>query len=94
MADGVGNHARQEGGVSVNVNTLEGFFSVFKRGMVGVYQHVESQHLHRYVSEFDFRMNTRERLGVDDVHRAELALQGFKGRRLTYRTTRGQPVGA
>jgi transposase-like protein len=85
-----GEYARQEDGVSVNVNTLEGFFSVFKRGMVGVYQHVESQHLHRYVSEFDFRMNTRERLGVDDVHRAEIALQGFKGRRLTYRTTRGQ----
>ncbi|MGC9954493.1 MAG: IS1595 family transposase [Rhizomicrobium sp.] len=83
-----GEYARKEGDVSVHVNTLEGFFSVFKRGLVGVYQHVESQHLHRYVSEFDFRMNTRARLGVDDVRRSEIALQGFKGRRLTYQTTR------
>jgi hypothetical protein len=54
--------------------------------MIGTYQHVESQHLHRYVAEFDFRQNTRERLGVNDVSRAEIALKGFKGKRLTYQT--------
>lgn len=72
------------------MNTLEGFFSVFKRGMVGIYQHVESQHLERYVAEFDFRQNTRERLGVNDTMRAEIALKGFKGKRLTYETTTRQ----
>jgi len=68
------------------VNTLEGYFSVFKRGMVGIYQSVGSQHLHRYVAEFDFRQNNRERLGVDDVQRAATALKGFAGKRLSYET--------
>lgn len=72
----------------VHTNTLEGFFSVFKRGMIGVYQHVESQHFDRYLAEFDFRQNTRERLGIDDARRAEIALTGAKGKRLTYETTR------
>ena len=85
-----GEYARDVDGVSVNVNTLEGFFSVFKRGMVGTYQHVESQHLHRYVAEFDFRQNNRAKLGVDDVSRADIALKGFAGKRLTYRTIGGQ----
>jgi transposase-like protein len=71
----------------VHTNTLEGFFSVFKRGMVGVYQHVGSQHFDRYLAEFDFRQNTRERLGIDDAQRAEIALTGAKGKRLTYETT-------
>ncbi|NWG53336.1 MAG: IS1595 family transposase [Hydrogenophilaceae bacterium] len=70
-----------------HVNTLEGWFSVLKRGMIGTYQNVKEKHLRRYLSEFDFRQNTRERLGVDDERRAELALAGFKGRRLTYRST-------
>jgi transposase-like protein len=78
---GIGRKGRK-----VHTNTLEGFFSVFKRGMVGVYQHVEEQHLDRYLSEFDFRQNTRAKLGVDDVSRAAIALQGTKGKRLTYRT--------
>jgi transposase-like protein len=78
---------RNEDGISVHVNTLEGFFSVFKRGMVGIYQRVEPQHLHRYTAEFDFRQNTRAKLGYDDVSRAEIALKGFKGKRLTYETT-------
>ena len=69
----------------VHVNTLEGYFSVVKRGLVGIYQRVEERHLDRYLNEFDFRMNTRERLGVDDVRRAEIALQGVKGKRLMYR---------
>jgi len=72
----------------VHVNTLEGFFSVLKRGLVGVYQHVSDRHLSRYLGEFDFRQNARERLGIDDVARAELAVRGAAGKRLTYQTTR------
>ncbi len=68
----------------VHTNTLEGFFSIFKRGMIGVYQHVEAKHFDRYLAEFDFRQNTRARLGVDDATRADIALQGMKGKRLTY----------
>lgn len=69
----------------VHINTLEGFFSIFKRGLVGTYQHMSKQHLHRYLAEFDFRQNTRERLEIDDVQRAKLAIVGAKGKRLTYR---------
>jgi len=75
---------------SVHTNTLEGFFSVFKRGMVGIYQHCGEQHLKRYLAEFDFRYNHRAKLGIDDEERAERALVGAKGKRLTYRTTRGE----
>jgi transposase-like protein len=75
---------------SVHTNTVEGFYSVFKRGMTGVYQHCSERHLHRYLSEFDFRYSNRVRLGVDDVARANRALQGVKGKRLTYQTTRSQ----
>jgi transposase-like protein len=71
----------------VHVNTLEGFFSVFKRGIIGVYQHVETKHFDRYLAEFDFRMNNRAKLGINDARRAEIALAGFKGKRLTYETT-------
>ena len=70
---------------TVHTNTLEGFFSVFKRGMVGTYQHCGEQHLHRYLAEFDFRMNNRAKLGFDDATRAENALKGITGKRLTYR---------
>lgn len=69
----------------VHTNNLEGFFSVLKRGLVGVYQNVDQRHLPRYLSEFDFRQNTRERLGINDTRRAEIALQGVVGRRLMYR---------
>jgi transposase-like protein len=69
----------------VHTNTLEGFFSVFKRGMVGTYQHCGEQHLNRYLAEFDFRQNTRSKLGIDDAMRAEKALAGITGKRLTYR---------
>jgi transposase-like protein len=68
----------------VHTNTLEGFFSIFKRGLVGVYQHMDKKHLDRYLAEFDFRMNTRAKLGINDRERAALAVQGFKGNRLTY----------
>lgn len=70
----------------VHVNTLEGFFSVVKRGLVGIYQHVDKKHLDRYLAEFDFRQNTRVKLGYNDVQRSEIALQGFAGKRLTYQT--------
>jgi transposase-like protein len=73
----------------VHTNTVEGFYSVFKRGMKGVYQHCSEGHLHRYVAEFDFRYNTRVRLGIDDAERADRALKGIAGKRLTYRTTVG-----
>lgn len=71
----------------VHTNTLEGFFSVFKRGMVGTYQHCGEQHLQRYLAEFDFRQNYRIKAGYDDASRADIALQGIAGKRLTYRRT-------
>jgi len=69
-----------------HVNTAEGFFSIFKRGMQGVYQHCDERHLHRYLAEFDFRYSNRVKLGVDDIARTERALKGIVGKRLTYRT--------
>lgn len=69
----------------VHTNTLEGFFSVLKRGLVGTYQHVDKKHLNRYLAEFDFRQNTRTALGIDDVQRAKAAIRGTLGKRLTYR---------
>jgi len=65
-------------------------FLDFKRGLVGTYQHMSEQHLPRYLAEFDFRMNNRERLGVNDTMRAEKALKGVVGKRLTYRTPNHQ----
>jgi hypothetical protein len=73
----------------VHVNTLEGYFSVFKRGMVGVYQHCGEQHMHRYLAEFDFRQNNRAALGVTDTMRAERAIKGSEGKRLTYHAVSG-----
>jgi transposase-like protein len=70
----------------VHTNTLEGFFSIFKRGIIGVYQHVDAKHFDRYLAEFDFRQNTRAKLGINDIERADIALAGFKGKRLTYAT--------
>jgi transposase-like protein len=69
----------------VTTNTVEGYFSIFKRGMKGVYQHCAEKHLHRYLAEFDFRYNTRTGLGFNDLMRAEAAAAGIKGKRLTYR---------
>lgn len=69
----------------VHINSAEGYFSVFKRGMRGVYQHCREKHLHRYLSEFDFRYNTRTALGYTDGERAALAIQGSEGKRLSYR---------
>jgi transposase-like protein len=74
----------------VYTNTVEGYFSILKRGIYGVFQHVSEAHLHRYLCEFDFRYSNRIALGVDDVARTDLALKGAKGKRLTYQTTRSQ----
>ena len=73
----------------VHTNSVEGFFSIFKRGMKGVYQHCAEKHLHRYLAEFDFRYNSRVALGINDLARADRALMGITGKRLTYRTARG-----
>lgn len=73
---------------TIHTNTIEGYFSIFKRGMKGVYQHCGHNHLNRYLAEFDFRYNNRKALGVDDQQRAETLLRGVIGKRLTYETTR------
>jgi transposase-like protein len=89
---GVVDHTRGEygytdrkTGTKVNTNTVEGYYSIFKRGMKGVYQHCSEQHLHRYLAEFDFRYSNRAKLGVDDEARTTKALHGIVGKRLTYR---------
>jgi len=75
---------------TAHTNTVEGFFSIFKRGMRGIYQHCDERHLHRYLAEFDFRYSNRIALGVDDDARTERAIVGATGKRLTYRTARSQ----
>jgi hypothetical protein len=70
---------------TINTNTVEGFFGLFKRGLKGNYQHCHGKHLHRHLAEFEFRYNNRVRLGVDDGERAARALRGVKGKRLAYR---------
>ncbi len=70
---------------SIHSNTVEGYFSIFKRGMKGIYQHCGEDHLHRYLAEFEFRYNNREKLGCNDNDRASMALKGIVGKRLTYR---------
>lgn len=68
-----------------HTNTIEGCFSIFKRGMIGTYHKCGEQHLQRYANEFDFRYNHRQKLGFDDVQRTNEALKGIAGKRLTYR---------
>jgi len=68
----------------IHTNTIEGYFSIFKRGMKGVYQHRGKKHLHRYVAEFEFRYNNRDANGVDDGERTQAAIKGAVGKRLTY----------
>ena len=82
---GIGEYVRGD----AHTNTVEGYFSIFKRGFKGIYQHCAEKHLHRYLAEFDFRYNNRIRLGVDDLARTSNAVKGFVGKRLTYRTARG-----
>ncbi len=85
------HHGRDEyvlpGGV--HTNTIEGYFSIFKRGMKGVYQHCSKKHLHRYLAEFDFRYSNRSALGCEDQERAMRVVLGVVGKRLTYRLPHG-----
>jgi hypothetical protein len=76
------------GRVAIHTTTVEDYFSVFKRGMRGIYQHCKEKHLHRYLAEFDFRYNARSALGVEHLERAEKALRGVADKRLTYRKAR------
>ena len=79
------NHSRGEYGRGlVHTNTIEGYFSIFKRGMRGVYQWCGEKHLHRYLAEYDFRYSNRSAVGVEDAERADRLLQGVVGRRLKY----------
>ena len=71
---------------SIHTNTIEGYFSIFKRGMRGIYQHCNKKHLHRYLAEFDFRYSNRAALGCNDADRADALLSGIVGKRLTYQT--------
>jgi transposase-like protein len=85
------NHSAEEyARGDVTTNTVEGYFSIFKRGMVGVYQHCGEQHLQRYLNEFDFRYSNRAAVGVDDCERTSRAIKGAEGKRLTYRQPRGK----
>lgn len=83
--DVVRHSAGEYGRGKAHTNTVEGFYSVFKRGMKGVYQHCGEKHLHRYVAEFDFRYNARSGLGVKDAERAAMIVRSAKGKRLMYR---------
>ena len=76
---------------AIHSNTVEGYFSIFKRGMKGIYQHCGEQHLHRYLAEFEFRYNNRAALGCNDTDRSVAALSGIVGKRLTYARPDGQP---
>jgi len=83
---GQGEYVRK-GAREIHTNTIEGFFSIFKRGMRGVYQHCGHKHLHRYLAEFDFRYSNRLALGCNDGERADRLLAGVVGKRLTYQRT-------
>ena len=76
---------KTEQGEKVHCNSAEGYFSIFKRGLVGTYQHMSEQHLARYLAEFDFRISHRAKLGITDDMRTDIALEGIAGKRLTYR---------
>jgi transposase-like protein len=79
-----------EDGTKAHTNTVEGFFSILKRGIYGCYFHVSEAHLHRYLAEFDFRYSNRAKVGVEDAERTDRAIRGAKGKRLTYQTTRSR----
>ncbi|MDT4875369.1 ISXO2-like transposase domain protein [compost metagenome] len=85
------NHSKAEyvRGIA-HTNTVEGFFSVLKRGLIGTFHHVAPKHLQRYSDEFSFRYNTRTALGYSDADRAAIALKGITGKRLTYRRIGGE----
>ncbi len=78
-------YVRYDGDVVTTTNTIEGYFSIFKRGMKGIYQHCSEKHLQRYLAEFDFRYSNRSATGCEDQERAMRAVLGVVGKRLTYR---------
>jgi transposase-like protein len=79
-----GEYARGD----VTTNSVEGYFGILKRGILGIYQHCSENHLHRYLAEFDFRHNNRKSLGISDAQRADNLVACIVGKRLTYQTTR------
>ncbi len=83
----VNHSAKEYARGDVTMNTVETYFSVFKRGMRGTYEHCAEKHLHRYLAEFDFRFNHRPALGFTDGERAAIAIRNSGGKRLTYRPT-------
>ncbi len=87
---GIGEYVRGED----HTNTVEGYFSILKRGVIGTFHHVSPQHLKRYVCEFDYRYNTRTALGFTDAERFHLSIPGIVGKRLTYRRAGGWPEAA
>lgn len=87
------NHSEDEyARGDVTTNTVEGYFSIFKRGMSGIYQHCADKHLHRYLAEFDFRYNNRIALNVDDNERHARVVRGAKGKRLMYKISQEKPT--
>ncbi len=86
--EAVNHGARNMRAAKTTTNTVEGFFGIFKRGMKGVYQHCGEDHLQAYLNEFDFRYSNRSALGVDDTERADRAVKGAAGKRLTYKQPR------
>ena len=88
MSHAAVNHAQDEyARGDASTNAAENYFSILKRGIYGVYQHVSEAHLHRYLVGFDFRYSNRAGLGVSDGERMVKALKGIEGKRLTYRPT-------
>jgi transposase-like protein len=83
VSHSAGEYVRK-GEPAIHTNTIEGYFSIFKRGMRGIYQHCQKKHLHRYLAEFDFRYSNRAALGCNDADRADTLLRGIVGKRLTY----------
>lgn len=90
--DQINHSAKQYVRGNVHTNTVESYFSILKRGLIGTYHHVASSHLHRYTNEFDFRYNHRTALGFNDSERANIVLKEIAGKRLTYRRTKRQTV--
>ncbi len=80
-------YVRYDDGEAIHTNSAEGYFSIFKKGMRGIYQHCKEKNLHRYLAEYDWRYNHRVALGFNDGERAALAVQNAAGKRLTYRGT-------
>jgi len=83
FCDGASGYAVLYGALSFGTCSAEAL--IFKRGLVGVYQHMDKSHLDRYLAEFNFRQNIRAKLGISDTRRAEIAVKVMKGKRLMYR---------